>query len=334
MAAPAFNDDRVLCEKCLQTVSPSNLACEEPNCPIKGLAAGERADSAVYTDLARANLMRMRGNYAEARELCLSILRRHPGNVTAHTLLGDLCAEQGDLSHAAEWYELALDLDPTSAADRAKLEEVRRRIQTQEVADTAKQIGIPDSAPRARLYLVLVTVFVVVVGVAAFFLGQALRDREQPAAPPMESIALDEPIEKRTEPMPTAPGSATVPPEAGIPGQTPANPTPAGPRDDAELLAQAKALPEGGRVTGAWLDPRDGAVVLTFAVEEGIDPAVPALALGRAVLAARAAAPKAVLRAQQGDAVIYVADLERANLPPDGQDPPEGAKLLTNEWRR
>ncbi len=60
-----------------------------------------------------------------------------------HTLLGDVYAERCDLEQAAQWYELALDLDPESRVDRQRLDEVRERMKAKQTASTAEQIGMP-----------------------------------------------------------------------------------------------------------------------------------------------------------------------------------------------
>jgi tetratricopeptide (TPR) repeat protein len=71
--------------------------------------------------LARANLLRMRGKWAEAAEQCVDVLRRDPTNPTAHSLLGDIYQDQGRMEEARHWYHLSLELNPTSDADRGKL---------------------------------------------------------------------------------------------------------------------------------------------------------------------------------------------------------------------
>jgi tetratricopeptide (TPR) repeat protein len=75
--------------------------------------------------LARANLLRMRGQWAEAVELCTEALRGDAHSPAAHSLLGDIYENQGRLDKAIRWYQLALELDPESIADRAKLARAR-----------------------------------------------------------------------------------------------------------------------------------------------------------------------------------------------------------------
>ncbi len=75
--------------------------------------------------LARANLLRMRGQWGDAVELCTEALRADAQSAAAHSLLGDIYENQGRLDKALHWYQLALDLDPESVADQAKLARAR-----------------------------------------------------------------------------------------------------------------------------------------------------------------------------------------------------------------
>jgi tetratricopeptide (TPR) repeat protein len=75
--------------------------------------------------LARANLLRMRGQWTDAVELCTEALRGDAHSPAAHSLLGDIYENQGRLDKAIHWYQLALELDPESIADKAKLTRAR-----------------------------------------------------------------------------------------------------------------------------------------------------------------------------------------------------------------
>src|SRR5205823_10007351 len=64
--------------------------------------------------LARANLLRMRGQWADAVERCTEALRADPHNPAAHSLLGDIYENQGRVDKAIHWYQLALEQNPES----------------------------------------------------------------------------------------------------------------------------------------------------------------------------------------------------------------------------
>lgn len=63
----------------------------------------------------------MRGQWSEAADQCAEVLRIDPRNATAHSLLGDIYQDQGRPRDARHWYQLALEMNPASTADRAKL---------------------------------------------------------------------------------------------------------------------------------------------------------------------------------------------------------------------
>ena len=71
--------------------------------------------------LSYANLLRMRGQWSEAADQCTAVLRGDPANATAHSLLGDIYQDQDRLEEARHWYRQALELNPASSGDKAKL---------------------------------------------------------------------------------------------------------------------------------------------------------------------------------------------------------------------
>ncbi|MBI3911723.1 MAG: tetratricopeptide repeat protein [Armatimonadetes bacterium] len=124
----------------------------------------------VYPLLARANLLRMRGRWSEAADLCAEVIRLDAGNASAHSLLGDIYENQGRLEDAIHWYRLALDLIPTSEADAAKLaraqellEARQRRAEWQAVIEGRHQPILTAVAVRESVQNI-----VMVVGAAVF----------------------------------------------------------------------------------------------------------------------------------------------------------------------
>ncbi len=67
-----------------------------------------------------------------------------PDNVSAHSLMGDIYADQGRLDDAIQWYCLALDLDSDSMADRQKLAK----------AIEDRKLELAEKPPRLDLKLV------------------------------------------------------------------------------------------------------------------------------------------------------------------------------------
>jgi hypothetical protein len=94
--------------------------------------------------LASANLHRIRGRWHAATEACMDALCIEPDNVSAHSLMGDIYADQGRLDDAIQWYCLALDLDSESVSDRQKL--------TKAIEDRKKELA--EKPPRLDMKLV------------------------------------------------------------------------------------------------------------------------------------------------------------------------------------
>lgn len=69
-------------------------------------------DAAISPLLARANLLKLRGQWEEAVAVCTEAIRRSPDSAAAHALLGDIYLAQGHNGDAIHWYRMALDRDP------------------------------------------------------------------------------------------------------------------------------------------------------------------------------------------------------------------------------
>ncbi|HZO88766.1 MAG TPA: tetratricopeptide repeat protein [Chthonomonadaceae bacterium] len=146
------------CRYCPQCGQPTALAAEAKSLPMEAAthtvtgtrvvaSTGNRADAletqgtfapagmagaadllkeeALRTALTRANLFRLRGQWEEAVERCIEVLRAQPGNPAAHSLLGDIYRDQGKTDDAIQWYRMALELRP-NPADEAKLRDQER----------------------------------------------------------------------------------------------------------------------------------------------------------------------------------------------------------------
>jgi tetratricopeptide repeat protein len=114
-------DARLLQRAPALAVVPVSDAGKEASLHALRLASRASVDAL----LARANLLRMRGQWTDAVELCTEALRVDAHSPAAHSLLGDIYENQGRLDKAIRWYQLALDLDPESVADQAKLTRAR-----------------------------------------------------------------------------------------------------------------------------------------------------------------------------------------------------------------
>ncbi len=188
LEAQESNSNKINCPACQASNAKKAKVCAVCGTPLH-VPKGEM-DSAIYQDLGRANLYRMRGQTKEAIDLCLSILRKAPNNITAHSLLGDIYYDQDDLRQAAEWYELASQLDPTAEREKQLLERIRNRIESSDHLQTLEQLGVQESAPPVRRYLYGGIALIVVVGVLAFFAGNAVQPNSMANKPLVNPITV------------------------------------------------------------------------------------------------------------------------------------------------
>lgn len=112
------------CPHCFQNIAGASAFC--PHCGARlaepgVLTASEATQDPTYGALAHANLLRLRGDWESAREKTVSVMREFPNSGTAHSLMGDIFADQQMYDEASQWYRMAVDLEPSNVADSRKL---------------------------------------------------------------------------------------------------------------------------------------------------------------------------------------------------------------------
>jgi len=116
-----------MCPKCKTSIGDDVAFCSECGALVAEPPQDEPGNlHDIESLLAAANLHRMRGEWDEAIDVCMTILRREPDDPSAHSLLGDVYAAQGRLEEAVRWYEMTLDADPENQLYVGKLEKLRR----------------------------------------------------------------------------------------------------------------------------------------------------------------------------------------------------------------
>lgn len=136
------------------------------------------------------------GRLHEAILACEGVLVLDPANTSAHSLLGLIYEKQGDLQKAVAEYEKVIALNPDSAADRAKLEELRRRLRMPSPRHAREE---PNQLP--LLIGIFVTIGLFVLGLAAMNY-QGRREAERPQ--PLPTVSAPAPAQ-------TAPQMGTTP---------------------------------------------------------------------------------------------------------------------------
>ena len=182
--------------------------CAECGAPLTDAPGVGGSDAEVYPELARANLARMRKEWKQAEDICLSILRRFPNNHSSNTLLGDIAAERGDLEQAAEWYELALDIVPDDEETKLKLQTAKDELSTRQTQTTVETLGIPPKRAPIALYLMITLV------VAAFTVATVMmlnKPKETGPNPNTPIVLEDQKLPAKTDiEEPTTPDEAPV----------------------------------------------------------------------------------------------------------------------------
>lgn len=332
-----------MCPQCFEINPEASTFCQLCGASLaEGKAASEGSDVEVYKELAQTNLLRMRGQYKDAIQVCLGILKKYPNNATAHTLLGDVHVEMNELAQAAEWYEMALDLSPNSDADKQKLALVRRRIQEREKAQTAEQIGLADSSrPAPGLYIALAATAILVVGGGSFFLGQMVTQKPKP------SVTHPVTVGESSKPKPVDEGEKPVTSPSGQPDggdQTPQEPAPTGTSQpaspDRTTLEFLKARGTASSTLYSVLeDPRTKHLTLSAELPAGGDTVLTAAKLAADAFTLVPLVEKVSIKLVQSGTATFMADATRADYEAaigslsDGQTIGDAAgSFLTNTW--
>lgn len=286
--------------------------CPECGAPIFDEPHASGSDGAIYPELARANLLRMRGDYRAAEGVCLSLLRRFPNNATANGLLGDICAERGDLSASAEWYELALDLVPDDEALRQKLRNVKSRLEEHEALATAKQLGLPTARPRIAIAVGAAVIFLFATGIVAYVLGQRAERNRLPGG-----AEIGRPLTIKDEERAVPPVRTEDPDQSQSSPSQPAGMTETESAALSSLLAVLEADdPVRSASIDVRMDPRPDAdakaLTITFQWSEpNVESEATAGRLGGAALRAMPALNGVTVRRLDGGKLVFVATVER-----------------------
>lgn len=119
-----------------------------------GDACRAEADRVLSPLISRANLLRIRGQSDAAADECAALLRRAPGCAAVHALLGEIYQQQGRLEDARHWYQQAVELDPSSEADRARLLQIEEVLEARQQREQWEAVIAGRSQPVSTSLLV------------------------------------------------------------------------------------------------------------------------------------------------------------------------------------
>ena len=321
----AAQDPSKVCPKCFEVNDSAATYCIECGAPISDDPAAEGSDLEVYREITQANLHRIRGDYKLAIDVCLGILKRFPNNGTAHTLLGDIYAEKGELEPAAQWFEMALDLRPESENDRRKFEAVQKRMAEQEAASTAKQLGIPESKPRTQQYVFVMVILVAFVGIGAFMFGRGMTASTATSPPQL----ITDPIDVGSVKVPEQPD-----PEPKEPIENPVTPPVWNGSQSEQAIASliSTKYTIGRRLITAREDPRGPSLTIVAKFEQGDDPALVCVDFAKAAFVEYPNLVLTSIHLTDGQLVVYMADVARADYQKAIDENLDAKAMLSRVW--
>ncbi len=205
--------DTIVCSACWTVVPTGSHFCGGCGAQVSTSVTGTQRLAAL---LSEANLYRMRAQWLDAENRCIEAMRLDPNNVDAHSLLGDIYRDQGKLEEAAQWYHLALDLNPSSVGDKVKLGEVEKQQKksvinpgvikqasgSQTQFGTQKLLGLPPSTWLQGITAVAVIFVVIVIGIA-ISLRSGRTETETVSVPKAASGPVGSPIPSSGAPQVT-----------------------------------------------------------------------------------------------------------------------------------
>lgn len=278
------------------------------DCGWRLTAPADTEDSAAYPRLAQANLARVRGDYASAKDQCLAVLRTYPNNATAHVLMGDICMDAEEFEQAVEWYEIAADMDPEAPGLAGKLSEAKSLVAGMQSATTADLISLPKERPRVSLYATLAIFIVIVAGIVGLLIRVAMSRQAEEQKPIVTPIVVG--------PTPQAKASEGSPEDAtATQSQTPAETDSSATESQGlALLERARKCDEGHRITQAEWSAEGRKLYLTFLVGPNEDRRTIAATIALSALQNFNDADVIIVRATTEGATVYSAEATRARL--------------------
>lgn len=262
--------------------------------------------------LTEANLMRLRGQHAEAERIVSQLLQERPHHTDGNVLMGDLALEQGRSDEAVLWYGNAVDHGAGANAQR-KLMELRRSMEVDQARQMEARVASPAGWLAALPWVVLLAF--ALLGLAAILAMRPAAIRASiPQAVTVPVTVPGAKLENRVaESNPREVEKIVEVPVIGI-------------TREEVLIRQAL---EGdamlkSALRGVVYDAPSGLATITLEAPEG-DPLAARRMLAEAVMTRLPDVKRATIRLHRGSAVVAQTTLERSaegSLAESGQNPP------------
>lgn len=287
----------------------------------------------LQAELARVNLLRIRGDISSSKTLCLSILKRFPESVDAHVMMGDLHSEQGDLAPAAEWYSLALDLDRNAPGVGVKLNRVQAALDITGQASKSR-IMVANGRQISPWLYVAVAASVIAIGSIAYIAGLKSPADQTAQIKPSITDKIVSPSSATTTPIrndfaDTTPRNSQVSLPATSPGPAPstspttqdikstgtAKESPLSVVEDQRIFDQVVSRTKFGKhIVSIVMDPREKSMILTYNVANGEHGRYIGAILADVAMEYENKVAMVTLRGVRNGALSYIADVPREKI--------------------
>ncbi|MBI1335293.1 MAG: tetratricopeptide repeat protein [Armatimonadetes bacterium] len=287
----------------------------------------------LQADLARVNLLRIRGDISSSKTLCLSILKRFPESVDAHVMMGDLHAEQGELAPAAEWYALALDLDRNAPGVLVKLNRVQAALDISSQANRTRSMVLAGRRVSPWLYVAVASSVIAISSIAYIAGSKSPTEAKSSTRPTIsEKIVSPQTAEKTSPPradfadntIKTSPVNLSSNDAGPAPTDTPTisdtkttgtKESPVSVVEDQQLLDQISPRTKYGKhIISVIADPRSGTLILTYNVTTGEHGRYIGAVLADSALEYDNRSTAVTLRGVRNGVLSYEADVKRAKI--------------------
>ncbi|AIE84794.1 hypothetical protein OP10G_1426 [Fimbriimonas ginsengisoli Gsoil 348] len=274
-----------------------------------------RREDDLHADLARANLLRLRGEFAPAEQICLRVLEQFPESAAAHTLLGDIAFSQDKAAEAVEHYQIAQGLDHLAPDIPRKLEDAKVLLQVRETASTEEQLGLPPTRPIpwTAIVFALLAVFSIVGAVVVGINASSSKVAKQTNGVAAPISATDETLATAPAVKPAPSSDTKTKPPATVPETVPAtisaNQPPLEDRNLLQTIQQRSQ--EGTHLIEVTTDPRTKTATLTYSVAAQEDPRRLGAELAKATLDQNLETLSVTLRGVRDERIVYMADVPR-----------------------
>lgn len=332
------------CDDCKIILDDNVRYCPKCGSDLSSSASSLRQDdSDVISLLASANLCRIRAEWDEAIAAATDALRLAPRDPDIASLLGSIYEERGMLDEAMIWYQMALELNPSSVPDQERLDRVSKLV-------TATRRGETQSfrvfEKRTKIWAwALGAVFVLIVALAiATTLVKGKHDQVQYARPmrTSQSPSSTPPIGQPRSSLPRGPEPSS---ESTKPAATEGM---SSLRTSAEadvrtgLSMDPDVAQAGVTIDDVIADPRTGVATVTFTVPyKGVisreQIARPTIAVARKTFELhreiKYVTTRCLIQIGVGaPQVAFVGDIARQSAPPNATDQQVAASFTRPWW--